>query len=215
LNGVNVFGKECRVLAHSVARSLDLDDDGVMEQAVEQCGGDNRASEDVGPFGEPPVRGEDYCALLVPGVDQLEEEIAVVGWLDGLIGRRSSVLLSYVLSLIGIPTLCLLGHFPNVWLLAAFVICFGGMLGSRGSLISTIALTRSSVLPRPASSARSCPSFSSRSCVDNPMSESPSNFGRYSLWRPEHRHRPCRASRAAIFATAERRLASTRRRAEA
>jgi hypothetical protein len=25
-----------------------------MEQAVEQCGGDNRASEDVGPFGEPP-----------------------------------------------------------------------------------------------------------------------------------------------------------------
>jgi hypothetical protein len=189
LNGVNVFGKECRVLAHSVARSLDLDDDGVMEQAVEQCGGDNRASEDVGPFGEPPVRGEDYCALLVPGVDQLEEEIAVVGWLDGLIGRRSSVLLSYVLSLIGIPTLCLLGHFPNVWLLAAFVICFGGMLGSRGSLISTIALTRSSVLPRPASSARSCPSFSSRSCADNPMSESPSNFGRYSLWRPDDAER--------------------------
>lgn len=64
----------------------------------------------------------------------------VVGWLDGLIGRRSSVLLSYALSLIGIAMLWLLDHFPNAWLLAAFVICFGGMLGSRGPLISTIAL---------------------------------------------------------------------------
>ena len=64
----------------------------------------------------------------------------IVGWLDGLIGRRSSVLLSYALSLIGIAMLWLLGHFPNAWLLAAFVVCFGGMLGSRGPLISTIAL---------------------------------------------------------------------------
>ena len=64
----------------------------------------------------------------------------VVGWLDGVIGRRPSVLLSYGLSFIGIVFLWLLGRFPNVWLLGAFIVCFGGMLGSRGPLVSSIAL---------------------------------------------------------------------------
>jgi MFS family permease len=64
----------------------------------------------------------------------------VVGWLDGLIGRRPSVLLSYALSLTGIGALWLLARFPNVWLLGVFVVCFGGMLGSRGPLVSTIAM---------------------------------------------------------------------------
>ncbi len=64
----------------------------------------------------------------------------VVGWLDGVIGRRPSVLLSYALSLVGIGLLWLLGRFPSAWLLGAFVVCFGGMLGSRGPLVSTIAL---------------------------------------------------------------------------
>jgi MFS family permease len=64
----------------------------------------------------------------------------VVGWLDGAIGRRRSVLLSYGLSFIGIVFMWLLGIFPNLWLLAAFIICFGGMLGSRGPLVSIIAL---------------------------------------------------------------------------
>lgn len=64
----------------------------------------------------------------------------VIGWLDGVIGRRGSVLVSYGLSLAGIVFLWLLGHFPNVWLLGAFIACFGGMLGSRGPLVSSIAM---------------------------------------------------------------------------
>ena len=64
----------------------------------------------------------------------------VVGWLDTLIGRRPSVLLSYAVSLLGIGALWLLARFPNIWLLGVFIVCFGGMLGSRGPLISTIAL---------------------------------------------------------------------------
>ena len=64
----------------------------------------------------------------------------VVGWLDTLIGRRPSVLLSYAASLLGIGALWLLARFPNIWLLGVFIACFGGMLGSRGPLISTIAL---------------------------------------------------------------------------
>jgi MFS family permease len=62
----------------------------------------------------------------------------VVGWLDGLIGRIPSVLLSYAVSLLGVALLWLLGRFPSVWLLGAFVVCFGSTLGSRGPLISTI-----------------------------------------------------------------------------
>jgi MFS family permease len=66
--------------------------------------------------------------------------MVAVGWLDGRIGRRPSVLLSYAISFVGVVVLWLLGRFPSFWLLAAFVVCFGGMLGSRGPLISTIAL---------------------------------------------------------------------------
>ena len=43
------------MLTHTIARSLDLDDDGMMEQAVEQRGGDDWAAEDVAPFGEATV----------------------------------------------------------------------------------------------------------------------------------------------------------------
>ncbi len=63
-----------------------------------------------------------------------------VTWLDGVIGRRHSVLFSYALSIIGIGLLWLLKSYPNVWLLTAFVITFGSMIGSRGPLITATAM---------------------------------------------------------------------------
>ena len=57
-----------------------------------------------------------------------------VSWLDGIIGRRPSVLLSYALSLFGIFLLWLLQWYPNIWVLTGFVVCFGSMIGSRGPL---------------------------------------------------------------------------------
>jgi MFS family permease len=63
-----------------------------------------------------------------------------VGWLDAMIGRRRSILLSYGLSLAGVAFLWLVGRFPNLLLLGAFVVCFGSTMGSRGPLISTIAM---------------------------------------------------------------------------
>jgi MFS family permease len=63
-----------------------------------------------------------------------------VSWLDGLIGRRPSVLLSYALSIIGILMLWALQWAPNVWLLTGFVVCFGSMIGSRGPLLSATAM---------------------------------------------------------------------------
>lgn len=43
----------------AIARAVDLDDDGVMQQAVKQCGCDDGAAEDFAPFGKASVRGED------------------------------------------------------------------------------------------------------------------------------------------------------------
>jgi len=63
-----------------------------------------------------------------------------VTWLDGMIGRRRSVLFSYALSITGMVLLWLLKSYPNIWLLSAFVICFGSMMGSRGPLITATAM---------------------------------------------------------------------------
>jgi MFS family permease len=63
-----------------------------------------------------------------------------VSALDGIIGRRPSVLLSYGISIVGIFLLWLIQFQPNYWLLVAFVICFGSMMGSRGPLITATAL---------------------------------------------------------------------------
>ena len=64
------------MFAQPVARAFDVDDDGVVEQAVEQGGGDDGVAEQFAPFGEAAVGGEDHGAFLVPGVDELEEQIS-------------------------------------------------------------------------------------------------------------------------------------------
>ena len=46
---------EVGVLAQPIARPLDLDDDGVMEEPIEQRRGDDWIAEDVAPFGEADV----------------------------------------------------------------------------------------------------------------------------------------------------------------
>jgi MFS family permease len=63
-----------------------------------------------------------------------------VSSLDGIIGRRPSVLFSYAVSILGIIMLWLLQWYPNFWLLTAFVVCFGSMIGSRGPLLTAIAM---------------------------------------------------------------------------
>jgi len=60
--------------------------------------------------------------------------------LDRLIGRRPSVLLSFAFTITGIVMLWLLERYPNGWLLAGFVGCFGSTIGSRGPLITAEAM---------------------------------------------------------------------------
>jgi MFS family permease len=63
-----------------------------------------------------------------------------VTWLDGVIGRRPSVLFSYAVSIVGIVMLWLLQWYPNIWMLTGFVVCFGSMIGSRGPLLTATAM---------------------------------------------------------------------------
>src|SRR5712672_341208 len=63
-----------------------------------------------------------------------------ISWLDGIIGRRPSVLFSYALSIAGIFLLWLLQWYPNIWILTGFVVCFGSMIGSRGPLLTATAM---------------------------------------------------------------------------
>ncbi|QWG11232.1 MFS transporter [Bradyrhizobium sediminis] len=63
-----------------------------------------------------------------------------ISTLDGIVGRRPSVLFSYGVSIIGIILLWLIQYYPNYWLLTGFVISFGSMIGSRGPLITATAL---------------------------------------------------------------------------
>lgn len=63
-----------------------------------------------------------------------------ISWLDGVIGRRPSVLLSYATSLIGIGMLALLQWYPTYALLVGFVTCFGSMIGSRGPLLAATSI---------------------------------------------------------------------------
>ncbi len=63
-----------------------------------------------------------------------------ISWLDGVIGRRPSILFSYSCSLLGIVMLWLLQWYPSYILLTGFVVCFGSMVGSRGPLLSATAM---------------------------------------------------------------------------
>jgi hypothetical protein len=46
------------VLTQAVAGPFDLDDHGMVEQPIEQCGGDHGIAEDLTPFGKAAVGGQ-------------------------------------------------------------------------------------------------------------------------------------------------------------
>ena len=74
-----MLGDELGVLTQAVAGALDLDDHGVVQEAVEEGGGHHGVAEDLAPLGEAPVGREDHRAPLVSSVDQLEEQAAAIG----------------------------------------------------------------------------------------------------------------------------------------
>ena len=77
--GTDVLGHEIGVLAQSVAGALDLDDHSMVQQAIQQGGGDDGIAEHLAPFGKAAVRGQDHGTAFVAGVDQLKEQVATAG----------------------------------------------------------------------------------------------------------------------------------------
>ena len=73
--GLEIVGHEGGVLSKAIAGALDLDDLGVVQQAIEQGCSDDLVAEDVAPFAEAAVGGEDHGAALLTCVDELEGEI--------------------------------------------------------------------------------------------------------------------------------------------
>ena len=69
---------EVGVPALAVGKALDFDDHGVMEEVVEQCGGEDVVTDDLALFAEAAVGG-DHGALFVPFVDELEEQVDTAG----------------------------------------------------------------------------------------------------------------------------------------
>ena len=54
-----MLGYEVCVAAQPIAGSFDLDDHGVMQEPVKERGSDDWISEDLAPFGEAAVGGEE------------------------------------------------------------------------------------------------------------------------------------------------------------
>ena len=65
--------------AEAIAGALDLDDNGMVKQAVQQRGGDDGAAKDIAPFGKAAVRGQNHRTALVAGIYQLKEQVTTSG----------------------------------------------------------------------------------------------------------------------------------------
>ncbi len=62
-----MLGHEIGMLSEAVTGALDLDDNGLVQEAVQQGGGDNRVAEHLAPLGEAAVGGEDHRAAFIAG----------------------------------------------------------------------------------------------------------------------------------------------------
>ena len=65
--------------AHSVAGPVDREDGAVVEEPVEDRGGDGGVVEDLAPGGDAAVGGEDDRAVFVAAADDLEEVACCFG----------------------------------------------------------------------------------------------------------------------------------------
>jgi MFS family permease len=65
--------------------------------------------------------------------------IPVAGFAGDRAGPRPTVTVSFAFTLLGIVALMALAHAPARWLVLAWVVCFGTMMGARGPIVSSLA----------------------------------------------------------------------------
>src|SRR6266487_5206757 len=73
LGGADEAGLE--LVLEPVGIAPDVQRDGVMEDAVQDRGGDDPVAEDFPPAAEALVAGQDHGAALVAAADELEEQV--------------------------------------------------------------------------------------------------------------------------------------------
>jgi MFS family permease len=61
--------------------------------------------------------------------------ILAIGWMSDRFGRLITVTLSYIVTIIGVLALIGTVHAPSLFLMYAFVVCFGLMQGARGPIL--------------------------------------------------------------------------------
>jgi hypothetical protein len=76
---LQVFGDELGMLTQPIALTFDLHGDGVVQQAIQQRAGDHDIAEDLAPFAEAAVTGQDQRSAFAAGVDQLQEQVDTSG----------------------------------------------------------------------------------------------------------------------------------------
>ncbi len=74
------------------------------------------------------------------GLNSFAALIGIVGagWLADRFGGRAIATATFIGSIIGILALAALGSGPNPWLLCLFMLGFGGAMGSRGPIVSSL-----------------------------------------------------------------------------
>jgi MFS family permease len=80
------------------------------------------------------------AATFVFGASAVLSVLGIVGsgWLSDRIGQRKTATLGYGLTVAGIAGLTALGDGPHPVLLGLFLVCFGGAMGSRGPVVSSL-----------------------------------------------------------------------------
>lgn len=66
---------EISMTTQAVACSLDVHDDGVMEETIQQSGRHDGISKDFTPLCKAAVGGQDHRAFFIARVNELEEQI--------------------------------------------------------------------------------------------------------------------------------------------
>lgn len=66
---------QCESVFESVAGAVDTDGVAVAQEAVQDGGGEDVVAEDVAPFGEALVAGDDHAAAFVAAADELEDHV--------------------------------------------------------------------------------------------------------------------------------------------
>ncbi len=66
--------------------------------------------------------------------------IPAAGWIADRAGLRRTATVSIATTVVGIGALAVLVFVPARWLVLAWVVCFGSMMGARGPIVSTLAV---------------------------------------------------------------------------